>query len=150
MTGDHGSRFDLPQRHMWSHADAKDYLNNKGVMIYGIEITENASPIMQYDRETRVVQFPFQQECDSGWSGAAFIFGNEGQGLSTKQREICDEFLFIPQNRGGSRDDFAGRGGGSASESMNVACAVAVVLQAYSMWAGYSEARCKGEKFLAV
>jgi len=148
MTGDHGSRLDLPQRHMWSHADAKDYLDNKGVRVYGIEIMENAAPVMQYDRETGVVQFPFERECEGGWSGAAFLFGNEGRGLSTKQREICDEFLFIPQNRGGSGDGFAGRSSGSAS--MNVACAAAVVLQAYCMWAGYSEARCVGEKFLAM
>lgn len=156
MSGDHGSRLDLPQRHMWSHADVRDYLHNKRVRIYGIEIMENATPIMQYDRETGVVKFPFESECEGGWLGSAFIFGNEGQGLSTKQREICDEFLFIPQNRGGSRDDyFAGRGGGGGattgggSASMNVACAAAVVLQAYCMWAGYSVARCEGEKFLA-
>ena len=93
------------------------------------------------------MKFPFESECEGGWLGSAFIFGNEGQGLSTKQREICDEFLFIPQNRGGSRDDyFAGRGGGGGattgggSASMNVACAAAVVLHAYCMWAGYSVA----------
>ena len=151
MTGDHGSRLDLPQRHMWSHADVKEYLDEKRVRIYGIEIMENASPIMQYDRETGVVKFPFEAECEGGWSGSAFIFGNEGQGLSTKQREICDEFLFIPQNRGGSggsEDNFAGRDK-VGSASMNVACAAAVVLQAYSMWAGYSEARFEGEKFLS-
>jgi len=147
MTGDHGSRFDLPQRHMWTHDNVKEYLDEKRVRIYGIEIMENASPIMQYDRETGVVTFPFQPECEGGWSGSAFIFGNEGQGLSTKQREICDEFLFIPQNRGGSRDSVAGREK-IGSASMNVACAAAVVLQAYSMWAGYSEARFEGEKFL--
>lgn len=147
MTGDHGSRLDLPQRHMWTHADVKEYLDEKRVRIYGIEIMENASPIMQYDRETGVVTFPFQPECEGGWSGSAFIFGNEGQGLSTKQREICDEFLFIPQNRGGSRDSVAGREK-VGSASMNVACAAAVVLQAYSMWAGYSGARFEGEKFL--
>lgn len=149
MTGDHGSRLDLPQRHMWTHDDVKEYLGKKKVRIYGIEIMENASPIMQYDRETGVVTFPFQPECEGGWSGSAFIFGNEGQGLSTKQREICDEFLFIPQNRGGSRDSIvAGSREKVGSASMNVACAAAVVLQAYSMWAGYSEARFEGEKFL--
>mmetsp|Transcript_24589 Transcript_24589/g.41903 ORF Transcript_24589/g.41903 Transcript_24589/m.41903 type:complete len:545 (+) Transcript_24589:2-1636(+) len=151
MTGDHGSRLDLPQRHMWSHADVREYLDEKRVRIYGIEIMENASPIMQYDRETGVVKFPFEAECEGGWSGSAFIFGNEGQGLSTKQREICDEFLFIPQNRGGSggsEDNLAGRDK-VGSASMNVACAAAVVLQAYSMWAGYSEARFEGEKFLS-
>ncbi|KAL7493029.1 hypothetical protein ACHAWT_002179 [Skeletonema menzelii] len=119
MTGDHGSRLDLPQRHMWTHDDVKEYFNEKRVRIYGIEI-----------------------KCEGGggggggWTGSAFIFGNEGQGLSTKQREICNEFLFY------LRIDKVG------SASMNVACAAAVVLQAYSMWPGYSEARFEGEKFL--
>jgi len=139
LTGDHGSRFDLPRRHMWSHAEAKDYLKCKkgGVRIYGIEIVPDAAPIMKYDRGTGVVTFPFDRQ----YSGAAFIFGNEGAGLSAKQREICDEFLFIPQTRGGTRD-----GGGSAS--MNVACAAAVILQAYCTWAGYSDAPRVGEKFV--
>ena len=98
-----------------------------------------AAPIMQYDQETGVMRFPFDRQ----WSGAAFIFGNEGAGLSVKQKEICDEFIFIPQTRGGTRD-----GGGSAS--MNVACAATVILQAYSTWAGYSDAPREGEKFVAV
>ena len=151
LAGDHGSRFDLPQRHMYSHEDAKEYLRGKGVRIYGIEIMENAMPIMRYDRQTRVVKFPFDTTDDNGdgsgdyqcsIKGAAFIFGNEGQGLSLKQKEICDDFIFIPQNRGGTRE-----GGGSAS--MNVASAAAVVLQAYCTWAGYSDASLEGEKFLA-
>lgn len=138
MTGEHGSRLDLPRRHMWSHADAKEYLHAKGVRIYGIEIMENATPVMRYDTETGIVQFPFNRE----YAGAAFIFGNEGNGLSTSQRAICDEFVFVPQHRGGTR---VGGGGGSAS--LNVACAAAVILQAYCMWAGYPDARREGEKF---
>jgi tRNA C32,U32 (ribose-2'-O)-methylase TrmJ len=86
------------------------------------------------------MRFPFDRQ----WQGAAFIFGNEGQGLSAKQREICDEFLFIPQTRGGTTT----AGGGSAS--LNVASAATVILQAYCMWAGYSDAPREGEKFLAT
>jgi tRNA G18 (ribose-2'-O)-methylase SpoU len=139
FSGDHGARFDLARRHMWSHSDAKDYLHEKGVRVYGIEIMADAEPIMRYDRDTGVMRFPFDRQ----WQGAAFIFGNEGQGLSIKQREICDEFLFIPQTRGGTR-----AGGGSAS--LNVASAATVVLQAYCMWAGYSDAPREGEKFVAT
>jgi tRNA G18 (ribose-2'-O)-methylase SpoU len=129
FSGDHGARFDLARRHMWSHDDVKDYLHEKGVRIYGIEIMADAEPIMRYDRDTGVMRFPFDRQ----WQGAAFLFGNEGKGLSVKQREICDEFLFIPQTRGGTR-----AGGGSAS--LNVASAATVILQAYCMWAGYSDA----------
>ena len=139
LTGEHGSRLDLPRRHMWSHADVKEYLHGKGVRIYGIEIIENATPVMRYDADTGIVHFPFNRE----YAGSAFIFGNEGNGLSTKQRAICDEFVFVPQQRGGTR---VGGGGGSAS--LNVACAAAVILQAYCMWAGYSSARREGEKFM--
>ena len=138
LTGEHGSRLDLPRRHMWSHADVKEYLHGKGVRIYGIEIMENATPVMRYDADTGIVHFPFNRE----YTGSAFIFGNEGNGLSAKQRAICDEFVFVPQQRGGTR---VGGGGGSAS--LNVACAAAVILQAYCMWAGYSSARREGEKF---
>lgn len=144
LTGDHGSRMDLPRRHCYSHSEAQTYLQDKGVRIYGIEIMEGAKPIMEYDPSTGVVEFPFKSirdEDGGGWSGAAFIFGNEGQGLSSKQKDICDEFIFIPQNRGGSVD-----GGGSAS--MNVACAAAVILQSYCMWAGYSGASRVGQKFV--
>jgi tRNA G18 (ribose-2'-O)-methylase SpoU len=113
LTGDHGSRFDLPRKHVWSHEDARLYLQQQeqqqqtnkegaaGVRIYGVEIMPGASPIMRYDQETGIVHFPF----DRKWQGAAFVMGNEGQGLSVKQREICDEFLFIPQTRGGTTNN---------------------------------------------
>ena len=141
LTGDHGSRFDLRRRHIWSHTDAREYLHQRGIRIYGIEIMANASPIMKYDPETGVVDFPF----DRRWEGAAFVMGNEGNGLSDKQREICDEFLFIPQTRGGRSD-----GGGGGSSSLNVACAATVILQAYCLWANYPCADVEGEKFIAI
>jgi len=138
LTGDHGARFDLPRRHLYSHADARSYLHGRGVRIYGVEITPDAKPIVDYDPETGVMRFPF----DVRWQGAAFVMGNEGGGMSDRQREICDEFVYIPQTRGGSQE-----GGGSAS--LNVACAATVVLQAYRTWAGYPEAERDNEKFVA-
>ena len=68
--------------------------------------------------------------------------GNEREGLSSKQKEICDEFIFIPQTRGGSV-------GGGGSASLNVACAATVILQAYCVWAGYPVAQRDGGKFVA-
>jgi tRNA G18 (ribose-2'-O)-methylase SpoU len=64
LTGDHGARFDLPRRHMWSHSEARDYLKKTigGVRIYGIEIMPDAAPIMQYDQETGVMRFPFDRQ----------------------------------------------------------------------------------------
>ena len=139
LTGDHGSRFDLQRHHVYSHKEAMAYLQSKVVRIYGVEIIEGAQPIMQYDQATGMMQFPFNRQYKGG---AAFLMGNEGEGLSSKQKEICDEFIFIPQIRGGSVN-----GGGSSS--LIVACAATVILQAYCLWAGYPIAHRDGEKFVA-
>ena len=146
LTGDHGSRFDLPRKHVWSHEEAREYLHQRQICIYGIEILEGASPIMIYNATTGVVDFPFDKNTGKG-AGAAFVMGNEGQGLSVKQREICDAFIYIPQARGGSGSCTGGSRGGSAS--LNVACAATVVLQAYALWASYPTAERNGEKFVA-
>ena len=123
--------------------DAQNYLHNKGVRIYGVEIMDTALPLMRYNATTGVVDFPF----DRRFQGAAFVMGNEGHGLSTKQREMCDAFVYIPQTRGGTGTGDGGGGGGSAS--LNVACAATVVLQAYCLWANYPDASRDGEKFVA-
>ena len=170
LTGDHGSRFDLPRRHFYSHVEAKEYLNkqqqqgkgnktntNNAIKIYGVEIMDNASPLMKYDAETGVVTFPFgDRRQHEASNGAAFVMGNEGLGLSEKQKEICDEFIYIPQTRGGSGGmssatssrDANGNGRGSAS--LNVSCAAAIILHAYSLWADYPVAAIEGEKFVAT
>jgi len=166
LTGDHGSRFDLPRRHFYTHAEAKEYLlkqqqgndattNTNAIKIYGVEIMDNASPLMKYDAETGVVTFPFgdrRQQVAS--NGAAFVMGNEGLGLSERQKEICDDFIYIPQARGGggtssttSRD---AKGNGRGSASLNVSCAAAIILHAYSLWADYPVATIEGEKFVAT
>lgn len=44
----------------------------------------------------------------------AFIFGNEGGGLSDRQKSICDGFVYIPQYAS------------SGMASINVACASAI------------------------
>ena len=139
LTGDHGSRFDLQRHHVYSHLEAKAYLQSKDVRVYGVEIIKDAKPIMQYDQDTGIMQFPFKRQYQGG---AAFLMGNEGEGLSSKQKEICDEFIFVPQTRGGSV-------GGGGSASLNVACAATVILQAYCVWAGYPVAQRDGGKFVA-
>ena len=88
--------------------------------IYGVEITESSIP---------VTALPF---CKS----SAFIFGNEGGGLSQRQREACDYMIHIPQ--------YAPRG----MASINVACASAIIMQWFAVWAEFSPAQIKGEKFI--
>ena len=57
----------------------------------------------------------------------AFIFGNEGGGLSEIQRNICDSFIYIPQF------SLAVNGKGGMA-SINVACASAIVLYSFAEW----------------
>lgn len=54
---------------------------------------------------------------------AAFMLGNEGQGLSPKQMALCDRFVYIPQY-------------GVGTASLNVAVAASIVLHHFSVWAG--------------
>jgi len=53
----------------------------------------------------------------------AFMLGNEGQGLSTKQMSLCDRFVYIPQH-------------GCGTASLNVAVACSIVLHHFALWAG--------------
>ena len=133
LSADHGARFDVSFRHFWTFEEAHAYLVERGCTVLGVEIEESAEPLMTFDKNSGVVTFPFA-------GSTAFMFGNEGLGLSQKQRRMCDRFVFIPQNRGGD----AGQG----SASLNVACAAAIVLHAFSMWAGFEEAQRAGEKFV--
>lgn len=133
LSADHGARFDVSFRHFWTFEEADAYLvGERGCTVLGVEIEESAEPLMTFDSASGIATFPFV-------GSTAFVFGNEGLGLSQKQRRMCDKFVFIPQNRGGD----AGQG----SASLNVACAAAVVLHAFSLWAGFEEARRAGEKF---
>lgn len=64
-----------------------------------------------------------------------------GGGLSAKQREICDGFVFIPQYSNNS-------GGTGGMASINVACASAIVLYSYALWGNFKESLIIGEKFV--
>ena len=121
---DRGAKERLRFVHVNSVADARAYLKAPGVdaTIIGIEILDDAVPLTTQ---------PFSAP------STAFMFGNEGGGLSERQREACDRFAYIPQ--------YAADGG---MASINVACASAVVLQAFAAWAKYPETQRVGEKFI--
>mmetsp|Transcript_55470 Transcript_55470/g.109977 ORF Transcript_55470/g.109977 Transcript_55470/m.109977 type:complete len:214 (+) Transcript_55470:177-818(+) len=137
LQGDHGSRYDVPFKHFYRHEDCKKYLHHRGADILGVEIDDHALPISSYDRDTGFVLFPFK-------GPSAFVLGNEGEGLSPSFRKICDSLVYIPQVRGGHGD-----GSNYGSASLNVACAAAVVLQTYMLWAGFNQASMVGEKFIS-
>ncbi|BBG93251.1 tRNA/rRNA methyltransferase SpoU family protein [Prunus dulcis] len=60
-----------------------------------------------------------------------------GTGLSAKELEICDFFVYIPQY-----------GGGTAS--LNVTVAASIVLHQFGVWAGFPERTRDGNKFIVA
>ncbi|KAJ9700165.1 hypothetical protein PVL29_005812 [Vitis rotundifolia] len=119
--GSHGSSSHLRFRHFHSLLDARHFLKEKDCDICGVEITDNAVAVNQH---------PFKRS-------TAFLLGNEGTGLSVKECEICDFFVYIPQY-----------GGGTAS--LNVTVAASIVLHHFGVWAGFSERIRDGNKFVVA
>lgn len=89
-----------------------------GCEIIGVEIVESAKPIHTH---------PFK-------GPVAFMLGNEGQGLSQRQINACDSFVYISQY-------------GAGTASLNVAVAASIVLHHFALWAGYEERSRSGFKF---
>ncbi|NP_001151868.1 uncharacterized protein LOC100285504 [Zea mays] len=120
--GSHGATSHLRFRHFVSLALARAYLKDeRGCDICGVEITDDAQPVTAH---------PFRRS-------TAFLFGNEGTGLSQKECEICDFFVYIPQY-----------GGGTAS--LNVTVAASIVLHHFGVWAGFTERGREGNKFVVA
>lgn len=66
---------------------------------------------------------------------AAFMVGNEGQGMPEVQMQACDHFVYISQYS-------------AATASLNVNCAAAIVLEHYARWARLREAPREGFKYV--
>lgn len=98
----------------------KNEIDHDPVKILGVEIDES-SLNLEYDD-------PFSTISLSSGGGVAFMMGNEGSGMTTKQMSICDGFIRISQH-----------GGGMAS--LNVSVAAGIVLHRYFHWA-----RCNNYK----
>ncbi|GAB2220127.1 hypothetical protein Droror1_Dr00007770 [Drosera rotundifolia] len=116
--GSHGATSHLRFRHFYSLADARNFLRERHCDICGVEITDDAVAV---DRH------PFKRS-------TAFLLGNEGTGLSNKECEICDFFVYIPQY-------------GCGTASLNVTVAASIVLHHFGVWAGFSETAREGNKF---
>ncbi|XP_051152888.1 uncharacterized protein LOC127266617 [Andrographis paniculata] len=117
--GSHGSTSHLRFRHFHSLSLARSFLKERDCDICGVEITDDAVAVNKH---------PFTKS-------TAFLLGNEGTGLSAKECEICDFFVYIPQY-----------GGGTAS--LNVTVAASIVLHHYAVWAGFPERTREGSKFV--
>eukprot|EP00898_Chlorokybus_atmophyticus_P006855 jgi/Chlat1/7170/Chrsp57S06840 len=117
--GSHGAADFVKFRHVHSLDEAREYLKRLGCTICGIEIVDSARPVQEH---------PFQ-------GSTAFLLGNEGSGLSSKQMAICDEFVYIQQY-------------GSGTASLNVAVAASIVFHHFALWAGFQERQRQGNKFV--
>ncbi|KAJ8494271.1 hypothetical protein OPV22_015992 [Ensete ventricosum] len=93
-------------------------LEERNCDICGVEITDGALSIAEH---------PFRKS-------TAFLLGNEGTGLSAKECEICDFFVYIPQY-------------GCGTASLNVTVAASIVLHHFGVWAGFPERNREGNKF---
>ena len=60
---------------------------------------------------------------------------DQGTGLSDKQIEMCDDFVYISQY-------------GQGTASLNVTVAASVVLHEFAVWAEYQESAREGYKYL--
>lgn len=85
-----------------SLSEVKLMMNEKNIPIIGLEITEISLPVGNYT-------FP---------DFIAIMPGNEGLGLSKTQRQIVDQYIYIPQY-------------GNGIESLNVTIATSVVIYQY-------------------
>ncbi|KAI3975715.1 hypothetical protein MKX01_023141 [Papaver californicum] len=120
--GSHGSTCHVKFRHFHSLTEARTYLKaDKDCDICGVEIADGASPVNQH---------PFRKN-------TAFLLGNEGIGLSAKECEICDFYVYIPQY-------------GCGTASLNVTVAASIVLHHFGVWAGFSERTRDGNKFVVA
>ncbi|KAK9084052.1 hypothetical protein Scep_030523 [Stephania cephalantha] len=119
--GSHGSASHLAFRHFHSLSDAALHLKSRDFDICGVEIAEQSLPVNEH---------PFRRS-------TAFLLGNEGTGLSAKECEICDFFVYIPQY-------------GSGTASLNVTVAASIVLHHFGVWAGFPERIRDGNKFIVA
>lgn len=116
--GSHGSTSHLRFRHFTSLSLARNYLKEKDFDICGVEIVDGAASVADH---------PFKRS-------TAFLLGNEGTGLSEKELEICDYFVYIPQY-------------GFGTASLNVTVAASIVLHQFGVWANFPERSREGSKF---
>ncbi|KAL2650198.1 hypothetical protein R1flu_018326 [Riccia fluitans] len=119
--GSHGASLHVQFRHFHTLPEAALYLKAKNVDICGVEIVDGAKAVNKH---------PFTRS-------TCFMLGNEGTGLSKKEMEICDFFVYIPQC-------------GAGTASLNVTVAGSIVLHHFAVWAGFEEREREGHKFVVA
>lgn len=82
------------------------YLTERSIPLVGVEIIEGAQSVMD----------------DPFTHSIAFMPGNEGTGLSKRQKSISNSFIYIPQY-------------GVGTASLNVYVATTIILHRFNLWA---------------
>jgi len=106
------------QKHFYTLSDAVIYLKELNFTIVGIEISNSAIAVESH---------PFE-------GNTAFLPGNEGMGLSEKQKEACSQLVYISQFGSGA--------------SLNVNVATGIVLHHFSVWAKFKSNKIEAQKFI--
>ena len=118
--GAHGSDKRVPMRAFASLAQLIAWVKSQGCRVVGVEIDDSAVSCFAPDA------WPQQPTC--------LLPGNEGDGLSQAQIELCDSLVYVPQYA-------------AATASLNVNAATACVLSCFAHAVGYAEERRRGAKF---
>jgi tRNA G18 (ribose-2'-O)-methylase SpoU len=106
------------QKHFYTFDDAVIYLQKLNYNIVGIEINNESIPVENH---------PFQ-------GNTAFLPGNEGNGLSDKQKKLCNKLVYISQYGSGA--------------SLNVNVATGIVLHHFAVWANFKSNNIEAQKFV--
>ena len=110
--GAHGSDKRVPMRAFASLAQLIAWVKSQGCRVVGVEIDDSA--VSCFSPEA----WPVRPTC--------LLPGNEGDGLSQAQIELCDALVYVPQYA-------------AATASLNVNAATACVLSCFAHAVGYAE-----------
>ena len=119
--GDKGTASKLDYEVFPSIDIARKYFNSNNIKIVGVEITEDSKDI----------------STDPFVGDTVFILGNEGDGLITPLKNICDYLVYIPQYT-------------NKTGSLNVVVAGGIIFHRFAVWAKFEESKIFGEKFVDV
>ena len=98
--------------------EVKQFCKDNDIFICGVEICENSVPVHKQ---------PFK-------GNTLFVLGNEGAGMNKKQKEMCDQLVYIPQYS-------------TKTGSLNVAIAGSIIFHHFAIFANYKEADFTNEKY---
>ena len=85
--------------------ELKEYIKKNNIYVCGVEIGKDCIPIQKE---------PFKGD-------TLFVLGNEGMGLNQRQKELCDQYVFIEQ--------YSNKTG-----SLNVCIAASIIFYHFFQW----------------